>query len=162
MDKEQKYKIRNHEYLKELHGKIPYPFSKKGYPVFREEDTYSLSDTMLDYLYERLRYFQDEVSQHVDLDCDLNEIKINEQTFTLSQCIDRMVGDIGEIVSSISDSNAAYQGLRDSWDRHEISDYEFMKKVSDSMKESPEEKRKIAATKDLFLILSECIWHLWW
>ena len=79
-----------HEYLSEFEDGV-YPFNEKDCPDFDPRDTYSLKTTFVAWLYERLRYFQDEASKVVDF--SYYTFDIGGETLTQRQCIDRMVED---------------------------------------------------------------------
>jgi hypothetical protein len=82
----------NHKYLYELFPdveRVPFPFGEEDYAPFDERDTFSMDMTLIAWLYERLRYFQDEVSQRIDL--TYHKFAIDGEEFTQRECIDRMV-----------------------------------------------------------------------
>lgn len=161
MKKKYLRKVKNHEYLKEIHdGELLFPFSEKGYPEFNIKDTFNLNDTMLDWLYERLRYFQDEVSKFVDLDWKERKFEIDKESMTLRQCIDRMVDDIKEIYKAQYDSLEAFSEIWDNKTKGNIPDEEFSVKFKESTER--EDSRMEAAKNDLFVVLSKCFWCLWW
>ena len=161
MKKKRLQKIEKHEYLKEIHGEnLQFPFTEKSYPKFEITDTYSLNDTMLDWLYERLRFFQDEVSQYVNLDGDESKIIVDGECLTQRQCIDRMVEDIKEVNKVGEEAFDKFKKLYNAKRNGEITELEYNKRFSEN--ENEEESRKNAAVEDLFKVLSKCFWYLWW
>ena len=82
-----------HEYLRELFSEEqrPFPYSEEDYHDFDARDTFSMSDTLVAWLYECLRYFQDEASKIVDF--TFHKFIIDDDELTHEQCIDRMVED---------------------------------------------------------------------
>ena len=120
-----------HKYIRELFPDyIPFPYSEEDYHEFDERDTFNLDDSLLMWLYERLRFFQDEASKIVVMDdpehCTYD---IDGEKLTQMQCIDRMVEDCK--VALLSD------------DFHE-------------------REQMDAAMRDLFKVLSEVYWAMWW
>ena len=81
---------KKHKYLKKFEDK-PYPFFEDKYPPFDVRDTFSLDVTFVAWLYERLRYFQDEAAKVIDF--EFHEFDINGEILTQLQCINRMVDD---------------------------------------------------------------------
>lgn len=161
MKKKRLQKVMKHAYLKELYGgELPLPFADESYPKFDIRDTYSLDDTMLNWLYERLRFFQDEVSKYVDLDYEDRKIIIDGEGFTQRQCIDRMVDDIREINKAGEDSFNRFNELYHAKRNGNITDLEYSKRFSEN--EKIEDERKNAAKDDLFKVLSKCFWAMWW
>lgn len=79
-----------HKYLSEFEDGV-YPFNEEDYPDFDPRDTYSLKTTLVAWLYERLRYFQDEASKVVNLNYHI--FNVGGEALTQLQCIDRMVED---------------------------------------------------------------------
>lgn len=82
-----------HKYLHELfpEDELPFPYCEPDYPDFDERSTFNMDYTLIAWLYECLRYFQDEVSKIVDL--EFPKFDIDGETLTQRQCIDRMVDD---------------------------------------------------------------------
>lgn len=89
-----------HKYLRELFpdGSIPFPYGEEDYPDFDERDTFSMRDTLVAWLYERLRYFQSD--EHVCVDLTYHTFDIDGAELTQLQCIDRMVEDCKIILTS--------------------------------------------------------------
>lgn len=55
-----------HKYLHELFPKVlPFPYGERGYPKFDERDTFNLDSTLIMWIYEHFRYFQDVVAKKV-------------------------------------------------------------------------------------------------
>ena len=129
-----------HKYLRELFsdGDFPFPYGKDDYPDFDERDTFSLDWTLIAWLYERLRYFQDEVSKIVDF--DFNKFEIDNEELTQRQCIDRMVEDCKTIL--------LYNGGVNFDDFKE--EEKYFKDVI------------CPAKDDLFMVLSNVYWSMWW
>ena len=86
-----------HKYLSELQGdgNSYYPYKEPDYPIEDEEfgfdvrETFSLDGFMITWLYERLRFFQDEASKRIDL--GFHKFKIHDEELTQAECIERMV-----------------------------------------------------------------------
>lgn len=89
-----------HEYLHELFpdGKLPFPYSEEDYPDFDKRDTFGMDQVLVMWLYERLRYFEEEVSKTINL--NYHKFDIDGEEFTQMQCIHRMVDDCAVIVKS--------------------------------------------------------------
>lgn len=82
-----------HKYLQELSSDTDdiFPFFEDDYPDMDERDTWNMDNTLVAWLYERLRFFQEEASQIVDL--DFYKFKIDDEELTQMQCIERMIED---------------------------------------------------------------------
>ena len=81
-----------HEYLQRLFKEkkdFPYPYNLEDSNDFDERETYSLNYTMIAWLYEHLKYLQEEASKVFDF----HTFAIDEETLTQMECIDRMVKD---------------------------------------------------------------------
>lgn len=80
-----------HEYLLEVFGEknIPFPFNQEDYCEFDSRDTYSLDHTLVCWLYERLRYFQ----EGTIINLDYHKFDIDGEELTQAQCIQRMIDD---------------------------------------------------------------------
>lgn len=127
-----------HKYLHELFsdGKLPFPYSEEDYHDFDKRDTYSMDYTLIAWLYERLRYFQDEVSKTVDLnDGPLymfgKKVVVDDLEVTLGQCISRMIVDCEVILIVLNQ-------IEEDWEAAD------------------------AAKNDLFMVLSKVYWAMWW
>ena len=120
-----------HEYLRELFSEenMIFPYGEKDYHGFDERDTFNMDYTLIAWLYECLRYFQDKASKVVKLDYKERLFNVDDKELTLRQCIDRMVEDCKYIL------------LDDA-------DYDF--------------KTLNVYKDDLFKVLSECFWAMWW
>ena len=120
-----------HKYIRELFSDhLPFPYDEEDYHEFDERDTFNLDASMLMWLYERLRFFQDKASQVVVLDDPTwKTFDIDGEKLTQMQCIDRMVEDCK--VALLSD-------------------------------EFDEQEKMDAAMRDLFKVLSEVFWCMWW
>lgn len=81
----------SHEYLLEVFNKdnIPFPYNEKDYVEFDARDTYSLDHTFACWLYERLRYFQDETC----IDLTYHTFEVDGVVLNQEQCIQRMIDD---------------------------------------------------------------------
>ena len=125
-----------HKYIRELFpDRLPYPYGEKGYPEFDERDTFDLECTIILWLYERLRYFQDVVTKQVVMDDpEWQTFDIDGEQLTQLQCIDRMVEDCKTIL------------LYENW--KDIDDVEWPK-IN-------------AAKDDLFKVFSKVYWQMWW
>ena len=126
-----------HKYLHELfqNGNLPFPYSEEDYPDFDKRDTYNMDYTLITWLYERLRFFQEEVSDDIDMDEKLylfgKEVLIDGKETTVKECVDRMVDDCKLIVLALS-------GIPENWVVAET------------------------AKNDLFKVLSQAYWTMWW
>lgn len=105
-----------HKYLHELFpdGGIPFPYDEEDYPDFDKRDTYNMDLTLIAWLYERLRYFQDKISQIVDL--TFHKFEVDGMELTQRECIDRMVADcaiilLGDSIKDFEEMNAAKDDL---------------------------------------------------
>lgn len=88
-----------HKYLRELFpNSLPFPYGEEDYHGFDERDTFNLDSTLIMWLYERLRYFQDEATEIVDF--NYHKFDIDGEQLTQLQCIDRMVEDCQVILLS--------------------------------------------------------------
>lgn len=126
-----------HKYLRELFpNSLPFPYGEEDYPDFDNRDTFSMDHTLIMWLYERLRYFQDEVSQDIVMTDKLymfgEEVLIDGKETTLQACIDRMVEDCKLIIAAL------YEKVEEDWVVAE------------------------AAKNDLFKVLSKVYWAMWW
>ena len=125
-----------HKYLHELFPKVlPFPYGERGYQKFDKRDTFNLDSTLIMWLYEHLRYFQDVVAKKVVMDDPTwRTYEVDGEQLTQLQCIDRMVEDCKAIL--------LYDELKDKDDQ---------------------EWSKIDADKDdLFKVLSKVYWAMWW
>lgn len=100
-----------HKYLQELnaHPDQLFPFLEKDYPDMDVRDTWNMDGTLILWLYERLRFFQEEVSQMIDLDFDDHKFVIDGKELTQRQCIDRMVEDCKILI--VSDDFEEYEKM---------------------------------------------------
>lgn len=100
-----------HKYLQELfpNDKLPFPFEERGYAKFDERDTYNFDFTLAAWLYERLRYFQDEVSKTIDF--EFYKFDIDGEELTQMECIDRMVADCKVIMLGDSLLKSDYENM---------------------------------------------------
>lgn len=81
-----------HEYLQRLFKEkknFPYPYNLEDSNDFDARETYSFNYTMIAWLYEHLKYFQEKASKVFDF----HTFAIDEETLTQIECIDRMVKD---------------------------------------------------------------------
>lgn len=87
-----------HKYLQELYPKneLPFPFGEKGYAEFDERDTFNLDFTLAAWLYERLKYFQDEASKVIDF--GHYRFDVDGEELTQIECINRMIEDCKIII----------------------------------------------------------------
>lgn len=130
---------RNHKYIKEL-GRHPtlFPFDEPGYHEFDVRDTWQLNTTFIGWLYECLRYFEDEVSKTIDL--HNWQYEIDGQTLTQFQCIKRMQNDCRIIID-----------YYDAADCHVATNEDFRI-----------QQMVISAKDDLFKVFSAVFWEMWW
>lgn len=91
-----------HKYLRELFpDDLPFPYGEEDYHDFDERDTFNLDGCLVMWLYERLRYFQDVVTDTVIMDDpEHRTYEIDGEELTQLQCIDRMVEDCMVILFS--------------------------------------------------------------
>lgn len=124
-----------HKYIQELfpNGELPWPYDEDDYVGFDSRDTYNLDYTLVCWLYERLRYFQDEASKVINF--EYHTFEVDGESLTQRQCIDRMVKDCETII--------LYQEYAASAD-----DQEWIKVQ--------------AAKDDLFKVLGIAYWSMWW
>ena len=130
-----------HKYLRELFPdrELLFPYGNDDYADFDSRDTYNMDWTLVAWLYERLRYFQDVVSQKIVMDDTLymygEKVLIDGQETTQRRCIDRMVEDCKIIL------------LTNECDFKTWMDY--MNVIE-------------PAKNDLFMVLSKVYWAMWW
>lgn len=135
-----------HKYLRELFpdGNLPFPYGEADCADFDARDTFSMDGTLIAWLYERLRYFQDVASLNVDFEQPLymygEKVLIDGQEVTQRQCIDRMVEDCKTIL--LFDHGVEF----DDW-KEEI---KYATEVVEPAK------------NDLFMVLSKVYWAMWW
>lgn len=100
-----------HKYLRELFpDSLPFPYGEEDYHDFDERDTFNLDACLIMWLYERLRYFQDVVSDEIVMDDQTwRTYEINGEKLTLLQCVDRMVEDC--MVILLSDDIDEYEQM---------------------------------------------------
>ena len=126
-----------HEYLHELfpNGNLPFPYNEEDYYDFDKRDTYNMDNTLVMWLYERLRFFQEKVSKEINMGEKLylfgKEVLIDGRVVTMQECVDRMVEDCKLIILAI-------KRLPEDWTVAE------------------------AAKDDLFKVLSKVFWAMWW
>ena len=103
---------KKHKYIRELFPNyLPFPYGESGYPRFDERDTFNLDCTIVLWLYERLRYFQDVVTERIVMDDPTwQTFEVDGEKLTQIQCIDRMIEDCKVIL------------LGDDFDEHEKMD----------------------------------------
>lgn len=90
-----------HKYIRELFSdRLPFPYDEEDYNEFDERDTFNLDNTLILWLYERLRYFQDHASKVVNF--DYHKFEIDGAELTQRQCIDRMVEDCKTIMTELN------------------------------------------------------------
>lgn len=84
-----------HKYMRELFPeRLLFPYDEEDYHEFDERDTFSLDSTIIMWLYERLRYFQDHVANIVVMDDPTwRTFEVDGEQLTQLQCINRMVED---------------------------------------------------------------------
>lgn len=127
-----------HKYIRELFpDRLPFPYDEEDYHDFDERDTFNMDATLIVWLYQCLRFFQDEASQIVNF--DYHKFEIDGEELTQRQCIDRMVEDCKTIL--LYD-----EGKFDDW-REE---HEYFENFIESAK------------NDLFKVLSKVYWAMWW
>ena len=126
-----------HKYLRELftNSALPFPYDEEDYPDFDERDTFNMDYVLIGWLYERLRYFQDEVSEQIVMTEKLymfgKEVLIDGKEVTMRECVDRMVEDCKLIILALS-------SVSENWAVAET------------------------AKNDLFNVLSKVYWTMWW
>lgn len=135
-----------HKYLHELFqdGNLPFPYGEEDCADFDARDTFNLDNTLIAWLYERLRYFQDEASKIIDFEQPLymygEKVLIDGEETTQRKCIDRMVEDCKTIL--LFDYGANFNDWR-----------EEEKYFADTIE---------PAKDDLFMVLSKVYWAMWW
>ena len=126
-----------HEYIRELfQDKLPFPYSEEDYPDFDNRDTYNMDEAIIVWMYQCLRFFQDHVSQIVNL--DFRKFEIDGEELTQRQCIDRMVEDCKIILYD----SGAFDDYRE--------ENEYVKNTVEP------------AISDLFKVFSEVYFAMWW
>ena len=87
-----------HKYLSELTGNNNsiFPFGEEDYPGMDPRDTWNMNTTLVAWLYERLRFFQEEASQQVDF--NFHKFTIDGEELTQMQCIERMIEDCKTLI----------------------------------------------------------------
>lgn len=134
-----KPKYQKHHYLQEVFGKeIPFPFSEKNYPAFDDRDTFNFDDTLVCWIYERLRFFQDYATKIVDFKAKTFEI--DGQILTQEDCIDRMVCDCKKLMRP--------------------PEFEYLEDTIEQMEK--QDKYITDAANDLFKVLAVCYPCMWW
>lgn len=80
-----------HKYLLEVfdENEMPFPVNQSGYADFDERDTFNLEYTLVCWLYERLRFFQEGTC----IDLNFHKFDIDGEELTQAQCIQRMIDD---------------------------------------------------------------------
>ena len=135
-----------HKYLRELFpdGNLPFPYGEDDCADFDERDTFNLDGTMIAWLYERLRYFQDEASRIIDFEQPLamwgEKVLIDGEETTQLKCIDRMVEDCKTIL--LYGEGIGFDNYKE--------EEEYFKSVVEPAK------------NDLFMVLSKVYWAMWW
>lgn len=89
-----------HEYLHELFpdGKLLFPYSEEDYHDFDTRDTFNMNHTLIMWLYQCLRFFEEEASKVVNF--NFHKFDIDGEELTQMQCIHRMVDDCTVIIKS--------------------------------------------------------------
>ena len=125
-----------HKYLQRLFKEkknFPYPYNLEDSNDFDEREIFGFLSTMIAWLYEHLKFFQEEVSRVVNF--DFHTFTVDEETLTQAECIDRMVKDCET----------------------------FLKYGDDIYSLTKSRGKEIEnAINDLFKILSISFWSLWW
>lgn len=104
-----------HKYLRELFpDNLPFPYGEEDYHDYDKRDTFSLDNTLIMWLYENLRYFQDHAAKIVNF--EFYKFDIDGEELTQLQCINRMVKDCQTILLSC-----------------DIDEYEQMDKAKDDL-----------------------------
>lgn len=106
-----------------------YPFNVKP---FKDEDTYTMHFSLIVWLYECFRHFEDEASKVVDF--SFYTFDIDGETLTQIECIHRMKEDCRVILENCEDFDM------------DKSKFDFVD----------------SAMKDLFKVLTKVFWAMWW
>lgn len=96
-------KYMKHKYLREIfpNGRFLFPYGEKDYPDFDSRDTFNMDTTLIMWLYERLRYFEDNVSKIVVMDDPKwSTFEVDGRRMTQMQCVKRMIRDCRIILTS--------------------------------------------------------------
>ena len=112
---------------------VPFPYNQFDYPGIDNRATYDLSISLIAWLYGHLKCFEDICSDVVDLEFD--KFNIGDDVLTLKQCIDRMIGDCRYILTNFDTARS-----------HECAGFSELR------------DKEI----DLFDILKDVFWFLWW
>ncbi len=133
-----KPKYKRHHYLQEIYGKdLPFPFSEKDYPAFDERDTFDFDQTFVDWMYERLRYFQDQAFQIVEKKC---LCEIDGELLTPADCVDRMICDCKKLMK--------------------VPDFDYIENTKERM--DTEDKYIQDSINDLLKVFAACYQAMWW
>lgn len=91
-----------HKYIRELFpDHLPFPYNEEDYHDFDDRDTFNLDVSLVMWLYECLRFFQDEASEIVVLDDPTwKTFEVDGEELTQMQCIDRIIEDCKVILLS--------------------------------------------------------------
>lgn len=129
-----------HKYLRELFpdGELPFPYHEEDYHDFDKRDTYNMDNTIIAWMYQCLRFFQDEASKIIDF--NFHKFEIDGVELTQKQCIDRMVEDCKIIL--LYDNGSNFEDFKE--------EAEYVERVVDPAKD------------DLFQVLSKVYWAMWW
>ena len=88
-----------HKYLLELFKEddLLFPYNEEDYHDFDDRDTFNMDYTLIAWMYQCLRFFQDVASKTVNF--DFHKFEIDGEELTQRQCIDRMVKDCTTILN---------------------------------------------------------------
>lgn len=127
-----------HKYLREIFSedRLPFPYYEEDYHDFDDRDTFNMDYTIVLWMYQCLRFFQDEASKIVNF--DFHKVEIDGIELTQRQCIDRMVEDCKKILYD----DSAFENYKD--------ENEYIINVVDP------------AVDDLFMVFSKVYRHMWW
>jgi len=93
-----KFKIpvskKKHKYIRELLPSLPFPYDESNYHDLDVRDTFNMDLTIVMWMYQCLRYFQDKVTENVVMDDPTwQTFEVDGEKLTQLQCINRMVED---------------------------------------------------------------------
>lgn len=127
-----------HKYVRELFPdeNLPFPYNEEDYHDFDKRDTYNMCNTIIVWMYQCLRFFQDEASKIVDF--NFHKFEIDGIELTQRQCIDRMVEDCKAILYD----SGAFEDFRE--------ENEYVKNIV------------YPAVDDLFKVFSKVYCVMWW
>lgn len=89
-----------HKYLHELFpdGELPFPYDEDDFHDFDEREALDMDESLILWLYEMFRYYQDEVSKIMSR--KERKFDIDGEILNHPQCLNRMIEDCKIIIQS--------------------------------------------------------------